>query len=777
MTRHSSATSPPTSNSASFSSLVTAKTWHRFFTQFTGITSGVSLALALVFFIAYNWSYMGKMAKFGLVEAALLLTIIVYCVFAYRGLFKLTQQLLLLIASLITGSLLALVGQVYQTGADSWQLFFGWAVLITPWVVIARLPALWLLWLGLINLSFTLYSTVTGFGFITTTYASLLYLVASTAINSLALILGLKFTSNFINKGIRPWSNSGVANESKVKTTSEAVSLCLHWSLYAVAALVVYFATRLGLYPLLKVTSLLPGGLAFGAWLAVMTFFYQRFRKQQIDLLMLTLLSGSVILILMVIATQYIAPYLGNLGLFALAFMLIALSASAVNWLRNLNTGLKNTSLKQQSLKNNSYNSVEEGEDCDVLDEFDNNPRALDNTTAIKAPFINSNTPWYLQLFLGLTGLLSGALITGFLVMLLNTALRDIPIKLILSVLLFFISFMLFHPHFFRRSTAATTPDKADKSHTFGSSLAFALSLSAQAFLAAVLFQSFEASVLRVSSFMLLQLLLFVLIQDRLHRFVSAFIALGCLVWLLSYYQLPELSAALLALSATVTGLPIAKLPSSKKPQPLNFSQNHFTQYLSDSSLLKPLNYASTLMLLLVSVVFIAAEHTQYIVGVATEFGYHYPLAQILIIAVCLYAAHLILSHYQLKLTSKTGRLVGLSIIGLGMVSLHVPGILATSLVIIMAVANQNKTLFGLGISALVGYIFWYYYQLDSSLLLKSGSLMAVALVLFAIRELLNREHFVQSRLLRLYPDSTPDDEGHNKNDNNDKDTKEEELL
>lgn len=761
--------SPPSNSlkaasTATNPNLVSAKTWHRFFTQFTGITSAISLALALVFFIAYNWLYMGKMAKFGLVETALILSIVAYAVLAHKGLFKLGQQLLLLIASIITGSLLALVGQVYQTGADSWQLFFSWAALIMVWVVIARLPALWLLWLGLINVSFMLYHNATGFGFITAAYSDLLYLILLTAINGLALILALKFTDKFSNKVIPYWPASSIAATTpKVKTPVKAVIFRLNWSIYTVAALVIYFATRLGLYPLLNISPLLPTILAFGAWLAVMAFFYQRFRKKQIDLLMLTLVSGSVILILMVIATQYIAPYLGDLALFALAFILIALSASAVNWLRNLNTGLTNTGLKQQSVRNDNCDDFEQ------LKGFE----ALENTAAIQAPSIPSNSPWYLQLFLGLTGLLSGALITGFLVVILNTALRDIPIKLILSVLLFFISFVLYHPHLFKRSTATTTLDNADKSHTFGSSLAFALSLSAQAFLAAVLFQFFEAPVLIVSGFMLLQVLLFVLIQDRLPRFISAFIALGCLVWLLSYYQLPELSAALLALSATVTGLPIAKLPSSKNPQRLNFSQNHFTQHLCGPSLLKPLNYASTLMLLLVSVVFIAAEYTQHIVGIATEFGYRYSLAQTLVIAVCLYAAHLILSHYQLKLTSKTGRLVGLSIICLGMVSLYVPGVLTTSLVIIMVVANQNKTLFGLSIAALVGYIFWYYYQLDSSLLVKSGSLIAVALVLFAIRELLNREHFVQSSLLRLYSDPTANDKG---NDNHNEDTKEEEL-
>ncbi|MGM8963173.1 DUF4401 domain-containing protein, partial [Campylobacter jejuni] len=71
--------------------------------------------------------------------------------------------------------------------------------------------------------------------------------------------------------------------------------------------------------------------------------------------------------------------------------------------------------------------------------------------------------------------------------------------------------------------------------------------------------------------------------------------------------------------------------------------------------------------------------------------------------------AYIILQRYQLKRISKTGGLIALAIGLLAVVSVYVSGVLASSLVIIIAMANQNRTLRGLGISALVGYIFWYY--------------------------------------------------------------------
>ena len=127
------------------------RSWLVFFDKAMLIIGAIALVLSLVFFIAYNWINMDKMGKFALVEGALVVIIALYVALSFRQKFQLVRQLLLLIASVITGSLLALFGQVYQTGADTWQLFFGWAVLIVPWVIIARFPALWLLWLELIN--------------------------------------------------------------------------------------------------------------------------------------------------------------------------------------------------------------------------------------------------------------------------------------------------------------------------------------------------------------------------------------------------------------------------------------------------------------------------------------------------------------------------------------------------------------------------------------------------------------------------------------------------
>ncbi len=121
---------------------------------------GVSaVAAGLVFFVAYNWDHMGRFTKFALVQAPMIGAVCSYLWF--RGNERVGKASLF-VACLLVGVLLALYGQVYQTGADPWQLFAVWALLILPWTFLARLGPLWLLFAGLVNVAFMLYCHTFG---------------------------------------------------------------------------------------------------------------------------------------------------------------------------------------------------------------------------------------------------------------------------------------------------------------------------------------------------------------------------------------------------------------------------------------------------------------------------------------------------------------------------------------------------------------------------------------------------------------------------------------
>src|SRR5690606_8361253 len=69
-----------------------------------------------------------------------------------------------LLACVLLGALLALVGQTYQTGADPWQLFALWALLMLPWVAAGRSVVLCLLWVLVSNVVVMLWGQGGGPG-------------------------------------------------------------------------------------------------------------------------------------------------------------------------------------------------------------------------------------------------------------------------------------------------------------------------------------------------------------------------------------------------------------------------------------------------------------------------------------------------------------------------------------------------------------------------------------------------------------------------------------
>jgi uncharacterized membrane protein len=118
-----------------------------------GLGAGQFLA-GVVFFFAYNWHDLTDIAKFAVVEAALVIAVAGALLV---GLERAFGQILLIAASVLTGVLLAVIGQVYQTGADVFELFVAWTVLILPWAIISRSAVHWLLWLVVAEVALALY--------------------------------------------------------------------------------------------------------------------------------------------------------------------------------------------------------------------------------------------------------------------------------------------------------------------------------------------------------------------------------------------------------------------------------------------------------------------------------------------------------------------------------------------------------------------------------------------------------------------------------------------
>lgn len=116
---------------------------------------GSALVLSgIIYFYAFNWAKITPKVKFISIEIP-----VIACLAAclYFGLNRISGKMSILAASVLLGVFLAVFGQIYQTGADAFQLFMVWGILILPWVIIARFDSLWLIWLVIVNLFAALY--------------------------------------------------------------------------------------------------------------------------------------------------------------------------------------------------------------------------------------------------------------------------------------------------------------------------------------------------------------------------------------------------------------------------------------------------------------------------------------------------------------------------------------------------------------------------------------------------------------------------------------------
>lgn len=150
--------------------------WRVFLTKLAWGLAVLLLASGLVTWIAANWANWGHVAKFALAQGAVLISAGLALVFRRRaggwGHDLGVPAALTGLAAVATGGLLALIGQTYQTGADPWQLFALWTVLIIPWVFTVRSVFLSVLWLVLINTALYLWIDVTRLGWFDRTYTS-----------------------------------------------------------------------------------------------------------------------------------------------------------------------------------------------------------------------------------------------------------------------------------------------------------------------------------------------------------------------------------------------------------------------------------------------------------------------------------------------------------------------------------------------------------------------------------------------------------------------------
>jgi uncharacterized membrane protein len=119
----------------------TDASWMRFVSAHLLGLGVVFVGFGVTFFFAANWSALGGWTRIGLVAAAIAAS---GAVAMRAGLETFAGRAALGLAGVLIGPLLAVYGQVFQTGADSFALFVLWAALLTPFVALVRWSGLFL---------------------------------------------------------------------------------------------------------------------------------------------------------------------------------------------------------------------------------------------------------------------------------------------------------------------------------------------------------------------------------------------------------------------------------------------------------------------------------------------------------------------------------------------------------------------------------------------------------------------------------------------------------
>ena len=128
--------------------------WQQFL-KLLFLSLGIGFTTAgVLFFFAYNWDSLHKFVKMGLIEG---LIIIITLVIVFARINSTVKNILLTAVSVIVGVLMAVFGQVYQTGANAYDLFLSWTLSITLWVIISNFAPLWLVYITLISATLILY--------------------------------------------------------------------------------------------------------------------------------------------------------------------------------------------------------------------------------------------------------------------------------------------------------------------------------------------------------------------------------------------------------------------------------------------------------------------------------------------------------------------------------------------------------------------------------------------------------------------------------------------
>lgn len=316
----------------------------------------------------------------------------------------------------------------------------------------------------------------------------------------------------------------------------------------------------------------------------------------------------------------------------------------------------------------------------------------------------DAESPWFVKLLLAFSGWLASLFMLGFFGALLGNLFSNVAACIVIGMVLVTTAYLVLR-----------LPQSEFLEH-----MGLAVSLAGQALIAIGVFQVFELN--DVAPWMLIaliQIMLAVVMPNFVHGVFSSFLAA-------------------IAFSVAFSELGLIYLASNSVMFLTAWLWLNEFKYYDRLQKVQALAYGLTLSLILVKGT--TLFNSGSFLGRSTPFfenTWRMSLDELLNCLVLLYVIWQSLKQSRVRITRTVVISVLIAVSLFSLASFQANGLVVGLIVILLGFSASNRILLGLGIAALLFYISAYYYLLDTTLLVKSGTLLAVGLLMLFTRWLL----------------------------------------
>lgn len=321
--------------------------------------------------------------------------------------------------------------------------------------------------------------------------------------------------------------------------------------------------------------------------------------------------------------------------------------------------------------------------------------------SATSPPASSASAPWFVRVILGIAGWIGALFLLGFVGAAFAIVLKSAAASLLVGVLCCVGAYFIF---------------RAAAENIFVGQFGLALGLAGQALFIFGLYEQFQHATLTFYLLVLLfETVLTLLLPNFIHRLLTSWGALAALALALAQLELGSLLPGVIAAAFAVLWLGELR-------------------WAAHGAILRPLGYSLTLILLQLQSLLLP-HRGDWLLREFTPHLNRVPwLGKALCAATLLAVAIKLLCDEGIALTSRAGATL-LAVTALAMlVSFPATGVATALLILIIGYAGGNRLLVGLGICAFAGFLSYFYYQLQSTLLSKSLLLVASGAALLLIR-------------------------------------------